>query len=59
MRPDEPTTQEALDEALQTLLQQAHENGIDVQGGWECRNGDSYPDWDVVITEVEKPDASD
>lgn len=54
-----PTTREKLDEALRTLLQQAHDNDVNVKGGWECRNDDEYPDWDVVITEVEKPEVSD
>lgn len=59
MTSDGPTTRESLDEALRALLQQAHENDVDVKGGWECRNGDGYPDWDIVITEVEKPETSD
>jgi len=25
-------------------------------GGWECRNGESDPDYDEVITEVNKKD---
>lgn len=59
MDPDEPTTRETLNGALQTLLKQAHDNDVSVKGGWECRNDDEYPDWDVVITEVEKPEISD
>lgn len=43
-----------LAETLRTVLKQAHQAGIEVEGGWECRNGDVYPDWDIVITEVEK-----
>jgi hypothetical protein len=39
---------------LQALLQRAHANSIDVEGGWECRNGADHPDWDVIVTEVEK-----
>lgn len=41
---------------LQTLLTQAHDNGVTVEGGWDCRNGDDHPDWDIIVTEVEKPD---
>jgi hypothetical protein len=59
MDSNEPTTREDLDEAMRALLRQAHDNGVDVKGGWECRNGDEYPDWDVVITEVQKPEVSD
>lgn len=50
------TSEAALNDELRALLQQAHENGVDVEGGWECRNGSKYPDWDIVVSEVEKPD---
>lgn len=53
MNPDELNTE------LATIIRQANENGVDVQGGWECRNGPESPDWDVLITEVEKPEPSD
>lgn len=45
-----------LNSELRDLLQRAHSNGIDVEGGWACRNGNGVdiPDWDVVVTEVEK-----
>ncbi|MFC6756924.1 MULTISPECIES: hypothetical protein [Haloarcula] len=39
---------------LQALLHRAHTSGIDVEGAWECRNGAEHPDWDVVVTEMEK-----
>ena len=48
------TSEEELNEALKALLRRAHENGIDVRGGWECRNGEEHPDWDLVVTEVRK-----
>ncbi|HKL29300.1 MAG TPA: hypothetical protein VJ898_08530 [Natrialbaceae archaeon] len=48
------TSEEELNEELKLLLQWAHNNGIDVRGGWECRNGDEHPDWDLVVTEVRK-----
>ncbi|WP_431358905.1 hypothetical protein [Halovenus amylolytica] len=50
-----PTSADELHTDLQALIRQAHSNGVDVQGGWECRNGTEYPDWDIVVTEVEKP----
>ncbi|WP_435094734.1 hypothetical protein [Halorubrum sp. N11] len=43
---------------LQALLRRAHQTGVDVEGGWECRNGAEHPDWDAVISEVRKPDGS-
>lgn len=48
------TTRAELNAELKSLLLRAYDNGIDVEGGWECRNGDEHPDWDVLITEVEK-----
>ena len=45
--------------ALNTLLQFAHENDVDIEGSWDCRSGPSYPDWDTTITEVQKQPPSD
>lgn len=42
-------------EVLTSLLIAANENDISFEGGWDCRNGDEVPDWDVVISEVKKP----
>lgn len=47
-------SEEELNAELKALILRANENGIDVEGGYECRNGAEHPDWDVVITEVEK-----
>jgi hypothetical protein len=51
-----PTSVEELHAELKELLREAHSNGIDIRGRWECRNGGEYPDWDVLITEVQKSD---
>ena len=52
---ESPITSKAeLNAELKVLLRRAHENGIDVEGGFECRNGDEHPDWDVIVTEVTK-----
>lgn len=51
-----PGTPAELSEALTALLYQAHDNGINVEGGWECLNGPDHPDWDVVVTEMDKSD---
>jgi hypothetical protein len=53
-----PTNRSELNDELKALLQGAYDNGLDVEGGWECRNGTDHPDWDIVITEVQKPDTS-
>ncbi|QLD87107.1 hypothetical protein HWV23_15705 [Natronomonas halophila] len=56
---ESPMTGEELTAELKVLLRRAHDNGVGVNGGWECRNDSEYPDWDVVITEVQKPEASE
>ena len=53
------TSKAELNAELKTLLTTAYENGIDVEGGFECRNGVDHPDWDVVVTEVEKNEHSE
>ena len=50
------TSREELNAELKSLLRMAHESGVDVEGGFECRNGAEHPDWDVIVTEVEKND---
>lgn len=54
-----PTSNAELNAALKTLLRRAYDNEVDVEGGWECRNGGEHPDWDVIVTEVRKNDGSD
>lgn len=54
-----PTAEAEFREELQTLLRSAHEEGIDVEGGWDCRNGSDHPDWDVIVSEVRKSEASE
>ncbi|WP_232686705.1 hypothetical protein [Halobacterium zhouii] len=50
------TTSTELHAELKSLLRRAHTNGIDVEGGWACRNDAEHPDWDIVVTEVQKQD---
>ena len=40
--------------ALRTLLLTALDNGLNLQGAWEYRNGQTYPDLEVLITELAK-----
>ncbi|MFW5973895.1 MAG: hypothetical protein ACOCPZ_00755 [Natrialbaceae archaeon] len=54
VRGDPPDDDDAFRAELQALLRSAHRAGVDVKGGWECRNGEGEPDWDVVVTEIEK-----
>lgn len=54
---ERPLTSSAeLNAELRALLVRAHESGLDVEGGFACRNRADHPDWDVVVTEVEKAD---
>lgn len=50
------TTEDELDSAFQSLLLAALENGLDPRGAWEYRNGQTYPDLEVLVTELTKPD---
>lgn len=50
-----PETRADLEAALEESLRLAFRNGSPVTGGYEIRNGPEVPDWDIVITEVEKP----
>ena len=61
MTAEEPpvASEEELHAELQSLLRRAHENGVDVEGGWDCRNGAEHPDWDVLVTEVQKAEQSE
>lgn len=60
MAEDTPiSSPEEFNAELRALLRRAHESGVTVEGGWECRNGAGCPDWDVVVTEVVKNDVSD
>ena len=52
-------SKEELSAELKALLRRAYEGGIDVEGGFECRNGVEHPDWDVIVTEVEKNERSE
>jgi hypothetical protein len=55
---DDPADEQEFNDALNALLQFAYERDLDIQGSWDCRNRSSHPDWDVAITEVQKPPTS-
>lgn len=59
MDSDTITTADEFNEALNELMRTAYENGVAVEGGWECRNSTGSPDWDVVILEITKQVASE
>lgn len=47
-----PVSGPELQRQLASLLRRAEREGVDVSGGWTCRNGDGTTDWDVVVTEL-------
>ncbi|MEE6208574.1 hypothetical protein U3A55_00165 [Salarchaeum sp. III] len=53
-RDSDPTNEEEFHDELRTLLAAAHERGVDVRGGWDCRF-DNGPDFEVVVVEAQKP----
>jgi|AntDeeMetagen134_2_1112570.scaffolds.fasta_scaffold40606_1 hypothetical protein len=55
----EITSADELESELDSVLRAAHDAGVDVEGGWDCRNGDDLPDCDVVVTKVESEVASE
>lgn len=52
-------TEAELEAAIQQVLLAATENGVDPRGTWVYRNGDTIPDWEVMILELTKEGASD
>jgi hypothetical protein len=42
------------EDKLAALVRAAHRNGITVDGGWEVDGDDGDPDWDVVVTVVQR-----
>lgn len=55
----DPETTADLETALEESIQAAYRNGLSVAGGYGVRNGSELPDWDVIITRVEKPSDAD
>lgn len=55
----EITSREELDSALGQVLMEAIENELDPRGSWVYHNGQSAPDWEVMIYELEKFDSTE
>jgi hypothetical protein len=49
------STAEEFNDALAELLVAGVDAGVDVGGGWTCRNGDDHDDWEVVVTLLSDP----
>lgn len=56
--PDSPdrdiSTEAEFDAALQKLLLAGLKNGLDLRGAWDYRNGQAYPDLEVLVSELAK-----
>lgn len=61
MTAEEPsvTSADELNAELHALLRRAHDSGVEVRGGWTCPHDGGHPDWDVVVTGVERRERSD
>ncbi len=55
-RQEAPASGSELNSALEDLLRRADANGVDVEGGWDCVDDSLHPNWDVVVTAVERRD---
>ena len=54
--PSRGSADEEFAKRLRVLLNDAHANGVDVEGGWSVLNDEpERPDWDVVIVALAKP----
>lgn len=51
-----PTSKDELNEAFGALVCSAHQNGVDVTGGYDVRNRDDVPNWGIEVYVVEKSD---
>ena len=48
-------TEDAFAERLRELVNEAHANGVDVEGGWmDRKDSTAEPDWGIEIYEVTK-----
>ncbi|MFC6824559.1 hypothetical protein [Halopelagius fulvigenes] len=51
------TTAGGFTDALGDLLEEAHRNGVDIEGGWLVQSSaEEVPDWDIEIWRVEHAD---
>lgn len=50
---DGAMTEQSFREQLQSLIEAAHEHGLDVDQHWTCRTGDDIPDWEVEFVRLQ------
>lgn len=51
---DALTDEETFNAALDALIRAAHENDVELDRPYVCRNGETCPDYEVEIVEVRK-----
>ncbi|WP_267641184.1 hypothetical protein [Haloarchaeobius amylolyticus] len=51
---DGPETADEFRQEIRRLVRLASENGLEIEGGITCRNGDTFPDYEVHVTEIAK-----
>lgn len=51
------STTEEFNAALVDLLAAGVDAGVDVNGGWTCRNNSGQDDYEVVVTELADPNS--
>ncbi|MUV58939.1 hypothetical protein [Halogeometricum sp. CBA1124] len=49
---DSIRTSERFGITLERIVREAHRNGVDVEGGWECSIQDADTEYDVVVTRI-------
>lgn len=53
MTEDSPSSKAELQDALASLIQESHQNGVDIEGGYELRSPEkTMPDWDCVCVQL-------
>lgn len=57
--PDDPVDETSFRDALETVVETAHRNGVAVERDWACRTEGDAPDWVVDIVRLEPDDSSD
>ena len=53
-----PETKEEFHDRMRTLVQSAESNGIDLRGGYVVQSETGQHDWELVLTQIVKPEMS-
>jgi hypothetical protein len=50
---DSAETEQWFRERLRSLVEDAHEHGLDIDRNWTCRTGDGVPDYEVEFVRLQ------